>query len=249
MRVIIGDDEALARQYLRTVLADFPGVEVVAEAEEGDQALEFALIHKPDLLLLDIDMPGQSGLSAALELGEGLTDVVFVTAHEQHALRAFELGAVDYLLKPISRARLSQALSRVNQRYSARQQLDQTVSVMPQQSTSSTEHVFWVPVRKGVVRVAVDDIERVEAARDLVYFHTKDHSYIYRITMTELERQLVDSGLLRVHRSFFLRPERVKRIKRAGRLISLQLEDGTLVPVGPSYRTAAIAAIQASVIG
>ncbi len=112
MRALIADDEAPARARLRQLLAAHPDVEIVAEAETGTQAMELAAEHKPDLLLLDIQMPGCSGIDVAACLPEPRPHIVFCTAYDQHAVDAFELNAVDYLLKPISRARLGQALDR-----------------------------------------------------------------------------------------------------------------------------------------
>src|SRR5512133_2194510 len=112
MRVLIADDEAPARARLRQLLAAHGDVEIVAEAETGTQAMDLAAEHKPDLLLLDIQMPGCTGIDVAACLPEPRPHVVFCTAFDQHAVDAFELNAVDYLLKPISRARLAQALDR-----------------------------------------------------------------------------------------------------------------------------------------
>jgi two-component system, LytTR family, response regulator len=112
MRALIADDEAPARARLRQLLAAHPDVELVGEAETGTQAMELAAEHKPDLLLLDIQMPGCSGIDVAACLPEPRPHIVFCTAFDQHAVDAFELNAVDYLLKPISRARLAQALDR-----------------------------------------------------------------------------------------------------------------------------------------
>jgi two-component system LytT family response regulator len=113
MRVLIVDDEAPARARLRQLLAAHPDVEVLGEAETGVQAMEMAVETKPDLILLDILMPGSSGIDVAACLAEPRPHIVFCTAFEQHAIDAFELNAVDYLLKPISRVRLAQALDRV----------------------------------------------------------------------------------------------------------------------------------------
>jgi two-component system LytT family response regulator len=112
MRVLIADDEAPARARLRQLLAAHPDVEIVSEAETGTQAMELAGEHKPDLLLLDIQMPGCTGIDVAACLPEPRPHIVFCTAFDQHAVDAFELNAIDYLLKPISRARLAQALDR-----------------------------------------------------------------------------------------------------------------------------------------
>jgi two-component system, LytTR family, response regulator len=133
MRVLIVDDEAPARARLRQLLTAHPDVEVVGEAETGVQAMEMAVEIKPDLILLDILMPGSSGIDVAACLAEPRPHIVFCTAFEQHAIDAFELNAVDYLLKPISRVRLAQALDRVRSLSMANREsaLDRAVRTQP----------------------------------------------------------------------------------------------------------------------
>jgi two-component system LytT family response regulator len=247
MKIVLADDEPLARALLRALLDELPGLEVVAEAADGVAAIEAVAQHRPDLVFLDIDMPGRNGIHAALEIQRDGTEVIFVTAHEEHAVDAFDVGAIDYLLKPVRRPRLIKAMERARLRHDARQ-----APAAADPPTSRTgdmvteENIFWIPVRSGTARIAVDDILRVEAAADHVYFHTAERAYLYRITMTELERRLESSGLIRVHRSAFIRPERVRGTQRRGKVLEFLLDDGTQIAVGPSFRAAAMAMLHRS---
>ncbi|WP_167737656.1 LytR/AlgR family response regulator transcription factor [Sphingomonas parva] len=253
MRLVVADDEPLARDLLRTLLEELPGLAVAALAEDGEEAIAAARAHRPDLVFLDIDMPNGNGVHAALEIARLGAEVIFVTAHEEHAVDAFEVGAVDYLLKPVRRPRLARAIERARLRYEARRPAQSTEPTLPAPAQSAEDAVaapepaaapddaFWVPVLRGTVRVAVDDVERVEAAGDHVYLHAAGRAYLYRSTMAEMEQRLQGSGLLRVHRSAFIRPERVVATHRRGKVLALELSDGTQIPVGPRFRAAALA--------
>lgn len=242
MRVVIADDEPLARALLRTLLEERDGIEVVGEAADGEAAVAAVRATGPDLVFLDIDMPHRNGLHAAEAIANVDAQVIFVTAHEEHAIDAFELGAIDYVLKPVRRARLQRTLDRAVRRHAARAQRSPGGTASP---SSDADDGFWVPVLRGLTRVAVADIVRVEAARDHVYFHTAERAYLYRITMAELEFRLEGSGLLRVHRSSFVRPERMLRVKRHGKSMTVDLDDGASVPVGSTYRQAVLATMRA----
>jgi len=251
MKIIVADDEPLARELLHTLLEELPHLSVEAVAADGEEAVAAARSHKPDLVFLDIDMPNGNGVHAALEIGKLGAEVIFVTAHEEHAIDAFEVGAVDYLLKPVRRPRLARAIERARLRYEARRPLrsdpapvtdpdqPQTAPAVPE-GASTTDDAFWVPVLRGTVRVAIEDVARVEAAGDHVYLHTAERAYLYRSTMAEMEQRLRGTGLLRVHRSAFIRPERVVGTHRRGKVLALELSDGTQIPVGPRFRNAVL---------
>lgn len=245
MRVVIADDEPFARELLATLLAELPGVYVVGEACDGEAAIAAAHAHRPDIIFLDIDMPNLNGVHAAMEIAGLGPEVIFVTAHEEHAVDAFEVGAVDYLLKPLRRPRLARAMERARLRYEARQAQANRPVAEPTgpRAAPATEAAFWLPVARGTVRVPVDDILRIEAAGDHAYLHTAQRAYLHRITMAVLEEKLQGSGLLRVHRSAFIRPERVTRIERRGKVLTLSLDDGTQIPVGPKFRATTLKAL------
>ena len=241
MKVLIADDEPLARTLLRTLLEELPNLTIVGEAADGAEAVALAEATSPDLAFLDIDMPHRNGIHAAMALADSGTEVIFVTAHEEHAIDAFEVGALDYILKPIRRPRLLRTMERAMRRHEAREMPPQE-SIEPPRS--DPEDGIWVPVLRGTARVLFADVQRVEAARDHVYFHTAERAYLYRITMNDLAARLAGTGLLRVHRSAFVRPERVVAIHRHGKALTLSLDDGSSVPVGSTYRSAALSAIQ-----
>ena len=242
MKFLIVDDEPLSRELTRCLLEEVEDVEILGEAENGLEALAMIERARPDAIFLDVSMPGRNGIQTAIDLVPQDIDIVFLTAHEDYAVDAFELGAADYLLKPLRRPRLAKALARVRQRQVARRADAQPSAVVPD-AQSKSEDVFWVPVLNGVARVEVASIQRVEAARDHVYFHTEDRAYLYRITMAELEPRMAAGGLIRVHRSAFVRPSAVREVHRRGKATSFTLHDGNVVPVGPLYRASAIAAV------
>lgn len=245
MRAVIADDEPLSRALLRALLEELPDVEIVAEAADGAEAIAEARTHQPDVIFLDIDMPHRNGIHAAMALADERIEVIFITAHEEHAIDAFEVGAIDYVLKPVRRPRIAKAIERAQARLEARRDPPASPET-PLPAPTPGEDAFWVPMLRGTARVPIADILRVEAARDHVYFHTAQRAYLYRITMADLEARLRGSGLLRVHRSAFIRPELVTRTTRRGKVLTLAFADGTVVPVGPTYRTAALEAITGS---
>ena len=249
MRVVIADDEPLARALLRCMLEELPDIEIVDEAESGAAALDRVAASRPDILFLDISMPGRSGIHAAIDIIPLQTDVIFVTAHEEFAVDAFELGAIDYLLKPVRRPRLIKALERARERRRARQAEPSAASnaMPPAPAADDAEDIFWVPGRNGTARVPIAAIQRIEAARDHVYLHTAERTYFYRCTMASMQQRLASSGMVRVHRSAFIRPDAVTTIYRRGKATTLGLADNVMIPVGPSYRAGALARITGAV--
>jgi two-component system LytT family response regulator len=191
---MIVDDEAPARARLRQMLAGHPGIEIVAEAETGVEAMQKTGEHKPDLLLLDIQMPGSSGIDVAASLPEPRPFIVFCTAYDQHAVDAFELHAVDYLLKPISRARLAQALERVR-------------SLSAAERDSALNKVTRAPARflvKNASHYVVVGEARVlyfESEDGLTRLVTDKERYWMDPTLNELEERLQASRFFRISRA------------------------------------------------
>jgi DNA-binding LytR/AlgR family response regulator len=243
MRVLLVDDETLALDRLRTFFADIEGVELVGHAQDGDQALERIAELRPDLVIMDVQMPGRNGLRAAADIAvDPKPEIVFVTAHEHYAPDAFDVDAADYLLKPVRFDRLRQAVDRARRRRAVREQAERAGQLAEEvealrsaKPPVSDDAGFWIPERDGHRRVPIEAIDWVEAARDYVLLHTSMRSHLLRTTMAALEEKLAGSPLLRVHRSAFVRPDKVVEVKRANRSLSLVLADGATVQVGPNY--------------
>jgi two-component system LytT family response regulator len=194
LRVMIVDDEAPARARLRQMLAAHPGVEIVAEAETGVEAMEKTAECKPDLLLLDIQMPGSTGIDVAASLPEPRPSIVFCTAYDQHAVDAFELHAVDYLLKPISRARLAQALERVRSLSAVERDaaLNKVTRAPARFLVKSESHYLVV----GEARVLY-----FESEDGLTRLVTEKEKFWMDPTLNELEERLQASRFFRISRA------------------------------------------------
>jgi two-component system LytT family response regulator len=238
LRTLLVDDEPLALERLRVFFRDIAGAEVVGTARDGREAAEAIERLKPDLALLDIQMPEQNGLRVAATLPpEDRPEIIFVTAFEQYAPDAFEVEAADYLLKPVRFDRLWQAVERAKRRKQLRDLAGRAEAAAP--GPDPHEDGLWVPTRAGAVFVPVESIDWIEAQRDYVMLHTATRSHILRISMRALEEKLDPGQLMRVHRSAFARPANVVEVQRLGRTISaLVLRDGAIVQVGPNYSKA-----------
>lgn len=254
LRVLIVDDEPLALERLRVAFEEIDGAELVGSAADGPSALAAIDALSPDLVVLDVQMPGATGIQVASRLDDAQRpEVVFVTAFEHHAPDAFEVEAADYLLKPVRFDRLRQAVERARRRRRERDaaglaaQLETEVDALraaARPSTSPYDAEIWVPGRHGLVRVPVESIDWIEAARDYALLHTPAKTWILRITMAAMQGRLDPAVMLRVHRSAFVRKDAVASVARPGKgLISLTLKDGAEVHVGPNYTRAVLAAL------
>lgn len=233
MKILIVDDEPLALDLLRALLAQIPDAEIVGEASDGDSAVEAAARLCPDLVILDIAMPCRDGLQTAFDLkaahGRQGPAVIFSTAHADHAVDAFDLDAADYLLKPVRLHRLRQAIDRARSRRASAPADD----VAQEDAPAS----FWIPTHGGRrTRVMETEILRIEAARDHVFLHTSQHSFLLRSTMEAIALRLSDPCLVRVHRSAFVRLDAVRTIIRRAKSSALEMLDGTIVPVSIKHR-------------
>jgi DNA-binding LytR/AlgR family response regulator len=238
LRTLLVDDEPLALERLQVFFRDISGAEVVGTARDGKEAADAIERLKPDLALLDIQMPEQNGLRVAATLpAQERPEIIFVTAFEQYAPDAFEVEAADYLLKPVRFDRLWQAVERAKRRKYMRTLAGRAEAAAPK--SGAHEDGLWVPTRAGAVFVPVETIDWIEAQRDYVMLHTATRSHILRISMRALEEKLDPDQLMRVHRSAFARPGNVVEVQRLGRTISaLVLGDGAIVQVGPNYSRA-----------
>jgi two-component system LytT family response regulator len=252
MRVLLVDDESLALDRLRTFFGDIEGAEVVGQASDGNEALERIRELTPDLVIFDVQMPGKNGLRAAADIDlDPRPEIIFVTAHEHYAPDAFDVDAADYLLKPVRFDRLRQAVDRARRRRAQRSSVERAEALAAEVAAlratgagpALADDGFWIPERSGQRRVPIGAIDWIEAARDYVLLHTDLRSHLLRITMAALEERLAGSALIRVHRSAFVRPDRVTEVKKEGRSWALVLADGAEVQVGPSYQEAVRAAL------
>jgi two-component system LytT family response regulator len=237
LRVFIADDEPLALDRLTALIQEQPGVEIAGVARHGAAALEAIVQLQPDVVLLDVRMPGQSGMSVARALGRSpRTQVIFVTAHPQFAVEAFEVNAADYLLKPVDPARLSTALNRAR-RIGGTPHSSAHVAKGHEATPRRFEDVLWVPRGDTLRKVAVSSLIWIEAARDYALLHARQGSFMLLATMSELEQRLDPAAMWRVSRSAFVAPSAITEVVRDGRSAAeLLLTDGARIRVGSTYR-------------
>ena len=255
IRTIIVDDEKLAIQGLQLRLEAFPDVEVIDTCANGREAIRKIKTEKPDLVFLDIQMPGFDGFSVV----KGVMEIepplfVFVTAYQEHAIRAFEANAINYLMKPVDVDKLADTLERVRIRLSEKRSAEEAeklkgvlAEVSPDtvvegltdddDSTARYEKLINVKDRGQIFRVDVDSIEHIEAAGDYMCIYTGDNSLILRETMKDLERRLDPRTFQRVHRSTIVNLDKVRQVKpHTNGECFLVLESGAQVKVSRSYR-------------
>lgn len=242
IRALVVDDEPLARRLLRRLLEDEPGIEVVGEAGSAAAALRAIEEHHPDLVFLDVQMPGEDGFAVVRALGDDAPAVIFVTAFEQYAVRAFEVHALDYLLKPFDEVRLHEALARARRKAGGgldaelrRRILALAREMGARPATSPTR----LAVREGerLVLLRADAIDRIEAEGKHMRIHAGGRTYTLRETMARLEEILDRATFVRVSRSTIVNMERVREIRPwfAGGMLLL-LEGGAKVTATRGYR-------------
>ncbi|WP_026603693.1 LytR/AlgR family response regulator transcription factor [Methylomonas sp. 11b] len=242
--VLVADDEPLARRRLVRLLSRLDWIGHIEQAGDVADARRKTLELQPDILLLDILMPGGSGFDVLEQLGSELPVVVFVTAFDHHALRAFEANAVDYLTKPVEPGRFKQAMERAKAAVAARNQTDriaelqETIAALKRalREQPKQNHEFWVKVRGEHIRVTEDRITRIQAERDYVRIHVDGAEYLYHETLTALEQRLCPEDFIRIHRSAIVRRDAIARIKQAPFAAMLAImKDGTEVRIGRTY--------------
>jgi two-component system LytT family response regulator len=259
LRAIIVDDEELARRGIEIRLANYPDVQIVAQCENGREAIEAVMREQPDLMFLDIQMPGVSGLDVLARLPqESMPMIIFVTAFDRYALDAFEAQALDYLLKPINDTRFAQALERVRTYWRQRNALAQReklmrllastqgagavdAGVLREQLTaeSGPQYPGILPIRDdaGTVRLDVKTIDWIDAAGDYMCVHAEGRTYVLRETMKSLESVLDPTIFQRVHRSTIVNVKRVRRLRpHTNGEYFLTLDDGQEIKLSRSYR-------------
>jgi two-component system, LytTR family, response regulator len=234
LRVIVVDDEALARSYLRELLAAHPTIEIVAECANGIEATRAVADHAPDLLLLDVQMPKLDGFDVLELIGQPIP-VIFVTAHDSFALRAFGVHAVDYLLKPFSPERLAEALSRARSRIDGREPSPAGRLIEEARAARKPLGRLLIRDRSDVHVIPVEKIDFLESQDDYVSVRTAGRSLLKEQTLTDLESLLDPSRFVRIHRRYLINVTRLARIEQtATDSRTAILTDGTELPISRS---------------
>ena len=242
LRAIVVDDEMLARQIIREMLANDAEVEIVAECVNGREAVEATQAHKPDLLFLDIQMPEVAGFEVLEAMkGERLPGVIFVTAYDQYAVRAFEYHALDYLLKPFDRERFEMAVSRAKAqlRRDRNGELDRRILALLEALKAESKYVDRLVIKNGgrVFFLESGEVNWIEAEGNYVRLHTDKKAHLLRETISSLEEQLDPKKFLRVHRSTIVRIDSIRELQPwfHGEY-HIILHDGTKLTLSRNYR-------------
>ena len=233
---IIIEDEQPARELLKAYLQSHKEVELVAECENGFDGVKAIAEYRPDLIFLDIQMPKLNGFEM-LELLDEYPEIIFTTAYDEFALQAFELNAVDYLMKPFSKTRFDQALEKVFSRLKNKSQQNPVVEKLKEQvrETAGPQERFFVKTGNHIDVIATDEIIHVEAQDDYVEFHTVKGRFLKKETMAQLEKQLPPDRFLRVHRSHIIRLDQMEKLEKYGKeSYMVILKNGDRVQVSKS---------------
>jgi two-component system LytT family response regulator len=206
LRVVVCDDELIARRRAARLLSEQPGVEVVAECASGGEVLARLAAEDVDLVVLDIHMPGMTGLETALQMPEDRPYLIFLTAHPEHAVAAFDVGATDYLVKPVDEVRLKKALDR------ARRQLDAPLGRDAHDAAAPLARLA-IATRTGVVLLGPDEVTHAVFDGQLVTVHTRDRAILSESTLQELEQRLSAPHFERVHRRAIVNLLHVERLE------------------------------------
>ena len=242
LRVLIVDDEPLARRRLEILLREQPDVELVGAAADGIAARKMIAERGPDVVLLDIKMPGLTGLEVLDALGPEAPIVIFVTAFDRFALDAFDRAAFDYLLKPVEPARLAASLARARETLAERAAAERVGELeeilrnlrsgpSPNSAAGDFDREIWIQERGGRTSVPVAAIDWVAAERDYVRIHTHARSFLIRQSIGALAERLDPAVFVRVHRSSLVRRDRIVRIRHAGGRGAVILATGVEIAV------------------
>jgi DNA-binding LytR/AlgR family response regulator len=251
LTVLLADDEPLALRRLQRLVREVEDVRIVATATDGDQALALARETAAQVVIIDIKMPGLDGVSVARAL-VGSPDgpvVIFATAFDRYAIQAFDLAAVDYLLKPFDAPRVAEALSRARAQIRARDaelRIGELRAIVrdlraerPEGVGGAYETELWIESRGGAQRVLVRDLDWIEAERDYVRLHVGERSYLVRDSIRSLVERLDPASFVRIHRSALVQRDRVSQLTpRAGGGLIAVLTTGARPPVGRSHAAA-----------
>lgn len=244
LRLLIVDDEPLIRQGIRQAVGSMPDLEILGECASGDEAIEAIQEQSPDLVLLDVQMPGCTGLEVVSRVGvDRMPAVIFVTAYDEYAVQAFEVNAVDYVLKPFDAERLQQAIVRARGRIAADTNgalADRLRALLAEKGSRWPDRLV---VRNGerYELVPLDLIDWIESADNHVQLHCGPKQHLMRETMTSLERRLDPARFLRVHRSRMVNTSRIVAVHAlVGGAYELKLRGGASLTTGRQYRDAVL---------
>lgn len=247
IRTVLADDEPLSMRRLEIALGDFEDIEIVGKATDGLEARELIRCKKPELLFLDIRMPGLTGIELVESFEDNATAaVVFVTAFDNFAVEAFGLAAIDYLLKPLETARLEKAIERARSAVASREPRQRHAELARMVAASKGKQVtaespfasnLWVALRNRTVRIPTNEVRWFEAAGDYVVVHTPDQDYLMPDSLRALETRLDPRVFLRVHRGRIVNRHHVAEVIKGkfGKAL-LRLANGDTIPIGRSYR-------------
>jgi two-component system LytT family response regulator len=241
IHTILADDEVLARQKLRQLLRNEPGIDVVGEGSTASETIDLVRATKPQLLFLDIQMPGMDGFDIATELCssklEPMPHIIFTTAHDQYALRAFEINAMDYLLKPFTMERLSSAVERARKEILLDNQHPAGNGTASLNGSHYTHRIVFKS-RGRIVFLPVSDIRWIGAEENYVRISTQSETHLLRETMARLEEKLDPEMFLRVHRSSIVNLQHVKEVRtEADGEYAVVLVNGEKLTMSRGYRS------------
>ena len=241
IRALIVDDERLARQKVRTLLSSDDDVEIIGECSNASEAVANVKREKPDLLLLDVEMPGANGFDVLHRLrGEKMPAVIFITAHDEYAVRAFDVQAIDYVMKPFDRRRFTDALKRAKRRLAdvdddAEARILRLLEHMVK--PKRVEH-FVVKVKDRTFLVPIIDVDWIEAEGKYVRLHAAGTAHLVRESITEVEERLDTRRFLRIHRATIVNLKRIAEMQKGfGGSLFVVLRDGTKLTMSRRYRT------------
>jgi two-component system, LytTR family, response regulator len=218
LTVLLVDDEPLARAGLRVLLERDPDIAAVHEARDGQEAVAAIRAVRPDLVFLDVQMPEMDGFEVVRQIGvTGMPAVVFVTAHDRYAIQAFEINAIDYLLKPVTEPRFAQALERVKLRLNSTAGAGDSrqIRYLLESLSAPKQYVKRLAVRASgkVIFLDTDEIDWIEAAENYVQVHTPQSRHLLHVTMNALEKALDPEMFLRIHRSVIVNISRIRELQ------------------------------------
>jgi two-component system LytT family response regulator len=244
IRTVIIDDESLARERIISLLKKEMDIEVVGECSDGEDALQKINSLKPDLVFLDIQMPIMNGVEVIKNLSEYLPEVIFVTAYDEYAVEAFEMNALDYLLKPFDQDRFSKTLTRARQRILANNTKEiseklNSLIVTFSQNKPGEKYLTKFVIKSGgkISFINVDELNYIEADGNYLTLHTANSKHLYRDTITNVAEKLNPDLFVRIHRSYIVKIETIKEMQsHFNSEYIITLKDNTKIKSGRSYK-------------